>query len=84
MLKCRDVAERASDYADAALPWHGRMAVRLHMAMCGPCRRYINQMLKTIGLVAAIQAGEADPATSAQMADKLAKLRRTGSTGGSH
>jgi anti-sigma factor ChrR (cupin superfamily) len=82
MLKCRDVAERASAFADRELPWRERMAMRIHMAMCGPCRRYVSQMLQTIGLAAATRAsaGPADGATDETaadaLADRLARARR--------
>lgn len=87
MLKCRDVADRASAFADHDLPWRDRMAMRFHMAMCGPCRRYVSQMLQTIGLAAATRAaaGPADGATDEvaahALAARLARARR-GETNG--
>ena len=44
MLNCREVTERASDFLDAALPWHARLRVRLHLMMCRFCREYVRQM----------------------------------------
>jgi anti-sigma factor ChrR (cupin superfamily) len=82
MLKCREVAERASAYADRALPWRERLAVRLHLAMCGPCRRYVSQMLQTMGLAAAARAtsgpvdGGGDAAAADALAARLARARR--------
>ncbi len=77
MLKCREVAERASAYADGDLPWRARIAMRVHLAMCGPCRRYVSQMLQTIGIAAAVPPEPHDPTEAAQLADRLAALRRT-------
>jgi anti-sigma factor ChrR (cupin superfamily) len=76
MLKCREVAERASAFADGELPWRERMAMRLHLAMCGPCRRYVAQMLQTIGLAAAAPAVPDHDAAAADLAARLSQARR--------
>ncbi|HUE87946.1 MAG TPA: zf-HC2 domain-containing protein [Vicinamibacterales bacterium] len=61
MLKCRDVAERASEYIDHELSWRGYLAVRLHLLMCRVCREYVRQL----SLVAhALQHLPADEVTS--------------------
>lgn len=44
MLNCREVSDRASDFLDRALPWHTRLAVRLHLLMCRACREYVRQL----------------------------------------
>jgi len=44
MLKCRDVAEQASEYIDRELSWRGYLAVRLHLLMCRVCREYVRQL----------------------------------------
>ena len=51
MLVCRDVTELVSDYLERALPLRGRFAVRLHLLRCEACRRYIDQMRKTVRLL---------------------------------
>lgn len=43
-MNCREISERASDFIDAALPWHVRLEVRLHLMMCRFCREYVRQM----------------------------------------
>lgn len=47
MLKCRDVSEMETDYAEGALPAGRKMALRLHLLLCGMCRAYFDQMAKT-------------------------------------
>jgi predicted anti-sigma-YlaC factor YlaD len=49
MLNCREITERASDFLDAALPWHVRLQVRLHLMMCRFCREYVRQMALVVG-----------------------------------
>ena len=44
MLSCKQLVAQSSDYLDAQLPLRGRIAVRLHLAMCVHCRRFIRQM----------------------------------------
>jgi predicted anti-sigma-YlaC factor YlaD len=51
MLVCRDVTELVSDYLDHALPVRSRLAVRFHLFRCEACRRYIDQMRKTVRLL---------------------------------
>ena len=76
MLKCREVAEQASAYVDGTLPWRTRLAIRLHLAMCGHCSRYVAQMLQTIGLVAKAPPDEVPATDTAAVAEQLAQLRR--------
>jgi len=44
MLNCQQLVENSSDYLDAQLSLRGRLSVRLHLAMCVNCRRFIRQM----------------------------------------
>ncbi len=57
MLVCRDVTELVSDYLERALPVRRRLAVRLHLLRCEACSRYIDQMRKTLRLLAHGQLG---------------------------
>lgn len=44
MLTCKQLVENSSDFLDARLSLRGRLSVRLHLAMCVNCRRFIRQM----------------------------------------
>ena len=48
MLKCRGLAEMVTPYLEDALPLRARLAARLHLFLCGACRRYVEQMRRTI------------------------------------
>ncbi len=48
MLKCRDIAEKASHYLEGDYPWHEKLSWRMHLFMCGSCRRFIHQLKLTI------------------------------------
>ena len=51
MLKCRDMAELVTPYLEGALPPRARFAARLHLWLCGACRRYVEQVRRTIALL---------------------------------
>lgn len=44
MLTCMQLVERSSDFLDARLSLRERLSVRLHLALCVNCRRFIRQM----------------------------------------
>jgi anti-sigma factor RsiW len=48
VLKCRDFAELVTQYLDGALPLGTRFAAWLHLRLCGACRRYVQQVRRTI------------------------------------
>jgi predicted anti-sigma-YlaC factor YlaD len=72
MLVCRDVTELVSDYLERALPLRRRLAVRLHLLRCEACRRYIDQMRKTVRLLARGRPAAPSP----ELVDQL--VARTG------
>jgi anti-sigma factor ChrR (cupin superfamily) len=55
MLSCRDVVTLATDYAEGRLPWTTRIQMRMHLALCALCRRYIHQMDLTRSLLARLK-----------------------------
>lgn len=60
-LRCRNVAELASDYLDGSVSWHRRLAVQLHLLFCRICRRYVGQMRQTVHVLRSSGKGEAPP-----------------------
>ena len=48
VLKCRDMAELATPYLEGALSPRMRLAAWLHLRLCDACRRYIDQVRRTI------------------------------------
>jgi len=44
MLKCRDIANQASDYLDDNQTLRQRLAVAVHLLICGHCRAFIRQL----------------------------------------
>lgn len=73
MLSCREVAKSASDYLDTNMSWPRRLQMRLHLAMCGHCRRYIDQLALSI---AALRNLKHDTADTPPADDVIAAVRR--------
>ena len=48
VLKCRDMAELATPYLEGTLPLRLRIAAWFHLRLCDACRRYIDQVRRTI------------------------------------
>jgi hypothetical protein len=44
-LPCSEAARISSESLDRTLPFHDRLAVRLHTLACASCRRYRRQIL---------------------------------------
>lgn len=44
MPSCRDISKLISDGMDRNLPLRKRLSIRLHVSMCGFCRRYEKQL----------------------------------------
>jgi predicted anti-sigma-YlaC factor YlaD len=51
-IVCREFAELATDYLDAALPEETLELVEEHLAMCDWCRDYLHQIETTARVVA--------------------------------
>lgn len=41
---CKEVSYLVLQALDTALPWHERLAVRLHMVACKACPRFVAQV----------------------------------------
>lgn len=77
MMTCKEVAARASRYIDEDLPALERTQLRMHLAMCNLCARYMEQMSATIGMLPAAAAREElDSAVENQVMARLAMARQ--------
>jgi hypothetical protein len=48
VLKCRDLSELVTPFLEGTLPARTRFAARFHLWFCVACRRYVEQMRRTI------------------------------------
>jgi len=44
MLSCKEVAANADQLVDGSLSLRRRLSMRLHILICGHCRRYLKQL----------------------------------------
>ncbi len=59
MFRCRHTTELASNYLEGGLPRMTRFRLRLHLFICGNCRRYLAQVKELCRLLSGI--GDAPP-----------------------
>ena len=74
MLSCRELVAHASDYIDAQMGLRQRWSVRMHLAMCINCRRFVRQLRLTRRVLRQLPRGQS--AELDALAAKLAELRR--------
>lgn len=80
MLNCAQASRLVSDALDQPLTWKQRLALRLHLALCGACRRFAAQMrwLGVAGRKLSDHAGHdvASEALSMQARERIAAALR--------
>lgn len=74
MLSCKELVAQSSDFLDGQMSLRTRLAVRLHLAMCHNCRRFIKQMRLSQAVLRKLPQGQS--AELDALALKLAELRR--------
>jgi anti-sigma factor ChrR (cupin superfamily) len=75
VLKCRDFAELVTPYLEGALPLRTRLAAAVHLRLCDPCRRYLDQMRRTINLLGSGLSSPAPPRNETEIMALLEKAR---------
>lgn len=66
-LTCREVVEIVNDYLDGGLSPARRRRFEEHLAECGACVTYVEQMRLTIGAVERLDAEQVEPAVLAEL-----------------
>lgn len=84
MLSCQEVSRLVSESLDRKLPWHQRLAVRVHLLMCRFCSRFRKQMLFLRDAVrhhrTTIEEADAapGPALSPEARERIKRLLQSG------
>ena len=60
MWTCKQVGEALAEHRYRDLPWHRRIGLRLHVALCFVCRRYNKQVMQMQDLAAVFERRELD------------------------
>ena len=48
MISCKDITELITDYLEGTMSFVDRLSFTMHIAMCPPCKRYVEQMKLTV------------------------------------
>jgi predicted anti-sigma-YlaC factor YlaD len=67
MPTCRDMSELATDYLERATPLRLRLGMWLHLLQCDACRRYFDQVRRTVQLLGSRTPAVPDTATEDAM-----------------
>lgn len=78
-MTCKELIEFLYRYVDGELPDAQRAEFDRHMAMCGPCKRYLETYRETIRLSrAAMCCGEEAPKMPEEMVQAILRARAAG------
>ena len=71
-MTCHELVELVTEYLEDAMAASDRQRLEQHLAACGPCRRYLDQMRRTIQTVGQLHEEAIAPAAR----DDLLKVFR--------
>ena len=80
MLRCKDVAEKASAYIDNELPIRTRLSMKMHLFICYKCQRYVKQLKTTISSLAGLQNYQTDLPSESVSKELLDEFRKRNNT----
>lgn len=75
-LSCQELVELVTDYLDGALPPADRARFDAHIADCGDCRAYLEQIRATIALAGKLDPERLDPAAEAALLEAFRDWKR--------
>jgi anti-sigma factor RsiW len=70
MLSCQDVTEKSSALIDGELGLRERLAIRMHLAMCRHCRRFVRHLRLLVGALHVKGNPPAEP-PPAELVDRI-------------
>jgi hypothetical protein len=74
---CRDMTGLLSRSMDRQLPFHHRLAYRIHLLYCTACRRYLKQLKGLRAAIRHVVDELADPAAEPSPGPNLSKRARS-------
>jgi hypothetical protein len=70
MFRCKDVSQKVSLLLDASLPFHHRLAVRMHLLMCRYCARFRRQLIMLRKVSRLVDDGPSTDETTVALSDE--------------
>ena len=81
MFRCSDVSQKVSRSLDVSLPFHHRLAVRMHLLMCRYCARFRRQLIMLRKMSRHVDDDPSTETTTAPLSketrDRIIKAHRT-------
>ena len=78
-MTCRELSEIVTDYLEGAMPLQDRIRFDLHLAVCPECRRYVEQMQRTVTSLGRVPAEPIAPEVEAKLLERFRDWKQTGS-----
>lgn len=75
MFTCRHTTELASQYLEGEVSGVLRLRFRLHLFICGNCRRYLSQMLQTRRMLSRLAETPPQDKLETQLVDTFRAMR---------
>jgi anti-sigma factor RsiW len=75
IITCRELTEAATDKKEGTLDGVDRAALRVHLAWCTKCRRYLEQMDLTVDVLGAIPSEPAPEGLHDELLRRFQKRR---------
>jgi anti-sigma factor RsiW len=77
-LSCREIVELVTEYVEGTMDADLRIAFDAHLADCGGCAHYLEQMEATIRLAGTIEAEALSPELQAGLLQAFREFARPG------
>jgi anti-sigma factor RsiW len=78
VLTCRELVELVSDYHEGGLSVDERLAFERHVAICPPCRGYLDELRSTIAVAGSLSEDSLAPPARDAMLHVFRDWRRRG------
>ena len=75
-MTCHELSEIVTDYLEGALPLPDRVRFEAHVADCPACRRYLEQMRRTVAALGRVPPEPIPPAVEAELLDRFQHWKR--------
>jgi predicted anti-sigma-YlaC factor YlaD len=77
-LTCADIVKLVTDYLEGRLTAAERLRFEGHVAICPPCRSYLDQMRTTVELVGGLREEDVPPELEEHLVAAFRDWRRDG------
>lgn len=78
MLSCKHIVDLGTDYLEQELSFWKKVEMKMHLMICGRCRRYIKQLKQTVAMLSRWRLKQP---TSEQLEQLKANYKQTVSEG---